>query len=192
MKKLLLALLAVLLLTGCSSAPAEKTDEELMAEGWVKQEPTDVPVSSNNDTNVDADQKATPIPNTDDKLSFGSTVYLGGFELTISDEVSFVTIENQFSEKDGADVIKIKASVKNVSGETGNINYYYINAFGPDGIELDMPSTYFDEAIGHDGELRDGAEKDCYIYIIYNGDGEYILEFDDRDTDYEVYLDISK
>ncbi len=36
MKKLLLALLAVLLLTGCTSAPAAKTDEELMAEGWVK------------------------------------------------------------------------------------------------------------------------------------------------------------
>lgn len=36
MKKLLVALLALLLLAGCSSAPSQKTDEELMAEGWVK------------------------------------------------------------------------------------------------------------------------------------------------------------
>ncbi len=36
MKKLLLILVATLMLAGCSSAPAQKTDEELMAEGWVK------------------------------------------------------------------------------------------------------------------------------------------------------------
>lgn len=36
MKKILVALLAMLLLVGCSSQPAQKTDEELMAEGWVK------------------------------------------------------------------------------------------------------------------------------------------------------------
>lgn len=37
MKKLFALLLAgLLVLAGCSSAPAEKTDEELMAEGWVK------------------------------------------------------------------------------------------------------------------------------------------------------------
>ena len=36
MKKLLALLAVLLMLTGCSSAPAQKTDEELMAEGWVK------------------------------------------------------------------------------------------------------------------------------------------------------------
>ena len=36
MKKLIALLAALLVLAGCSSAPAQKTDEELMAEGWVK------------------------------------------------------------------------------------------------------------------------------------------------------------
>ena len=36
MKKLIALLAALLVLAGCASAPAQKTDEELMAEGWVK------------------------------------------------------------------------------------------------------------------------------------------------------------
>ena len=36
MKKLRMLFLAALLLTGCSTAPAPKTDAELEAEGWVK------------------------------------------------------------------------------------------------------------------------------------------------------------
>ena len=36
MKKLIALLAALLVLAGCTSAPAQKTDEELMAEGWVK------------------------------------------------------------------------------------------------------------------------------------------------------------
>ena len=36
MKKFIALLAALLVLAGCSSAPAQKTDEELMAEGWVK------------------------------------------------------------------------------------------------------------------------------------------------------------
>ena len=36
MKKLGMLFLAALLLAGCSTAPAQKTDAELEAEGWVK------------------------------------------------------------------------------------------------------------------------------------------------------------
>ena len=36
MKKILIILVSALLFTGCTSAPAQKTDEELKAEGWVK------------------------------------------------------------------------------------------------------------------------------------------------------------
>jgi len=161
MKKVLILLLIVLLV-GCSGNKTTNTD--------------------NSSADGTKDEKVAETK----ELTFGSDIDLDGYTINFSNNYSIVTLENQFSELNGANIVRIPVHVKNNSGETGNINMFYLKYFGSKGTQLDGVSTYFDNSLEFAGELRNGAEYDAYVYMPYDGDGDYIVAFDN----YKVYKEV--
>lgn len=100
-------------------------------------------------------------------------------EIIIGSDMSFDKVNNEYSDKHGKTVIKIPVTVKNMKDETHSLNMFYYKMFGSQGTELDDASSYFDEALDTAGDLRPGASYTKYLYYVYDGDGTYVMEFDD-------------
>lgn len=140
-----------------------------------------------------ATQKPTPTPEPQAKeLTFGDTFDFDGFTITLGTAVEWDTVQNQFSDLDGADVIKLPIHIVNNSGETGSLNMFYIKKFGSKGTALESVGSYFDGEIDYAGEMRPGAEMDSFMAILYDGDGDYYIEFDNYSENLEVKLPIAK
>jgi len=102
----------------------------------------------------------------------------GLVELTFGTGITFTTVENQFSDLDGEDVIVIPVTMTNVGDDTGSLNMFDITVFGSAGVSLESVDTFFmDDDIRWGSDLRSGASLDSYLHILYDGDGEYIIEF---------------
>lgn len=177
MKKLLLALLCILLVS-CSSAP--------------KKENTIV-LNDKTNENKQANNTVEPTKQENNTYSLNDTVTVAGFEITFSNELTIELIDNEYSQYNGEYLIGIPTHVKNTSGESGSFNTLYLTPFGPDGNQTDtFISIETDNTLGYDGEMRDGAEKDSVYYIIYKGDGEYVIEFDDWTNKGELSFVVTK
>jgi Telomeric repeat-binding factor 2. len=122
-----------------------------------------------------------PATNPSQKPVVNKAFEFDDLEITVSDNISFVKLNNQFSDHNGKDVIKIPVTIKNIDDDENNsLNMFYYTAFNASGTEADNVSTYFmnEDASDYAGELRPGAEYTKYLYFIYEGDGKYIIEFD--------------
>lgn len=177
MKKVVFALLAcILFVSGCGS----KDEEESSKKDTPQNE------SSQAEESERSEEK-------NDELTFDEPFEFDGFELTISSDIEWTSIENQFSENNGADVILVPIHIKNISGETKSFNMFYLTLFGSSGVELENVDAYFDNTLGYgSSSLRDGVETDSTLALLYDGDGDYYIEFSDFFDKLEVKLPISK
>jgi len=102
----------------------------------------------------------------------------GLVELTFGTTITFTTVDNSFSDIDGEYVIVIPVTMTNVGEETGGLNMFDITAFGSSGTSLESVDAFFmDDDIRWGNDLRPGATLDSYLHILYDGDGEYVIEF---------------
>lgn len=113
-------------------------------------------------------------------------------EITIGDNIEFTRVNNQFSDYDGKTVVKLPITVKNIKDETHRLNMFYYSIFGTEGIELDSLSAYFDDAVDYAGDLKNGGSYTKYLYFLYDGDGEYSIEFDNYSSKVIVEFDVKK
>lgn len=130
-------------------------------------------------------------------FTFGSTFVFDNLEITIgnAEDVTWSTIDNQFSDKYGADIIVLPVTVKNLKDESHKLNMYYYTFFGSAGTEIKSVSTYFHNSdIAFAGDLRSGASITSAFHIEYDGDGDYYIEFDRASAakKIEVKLPITK
>lgn len=129
----------------------------------------------------------------DDKdYKLGDTFKFDGFEITLDPSITFTKISNRYSEKNGQQVIRVKANIKNVGSEKGSLNMFFFEFFGSKGTELDSVASYFDDTVDYAGELRPGASYDKYFYILYDGDGTYEIEFDNYTEEVSVEFNVTK
>lgn len=128
-----------------------------------------------------------------DTYGLGDTFTFDGFEITLSEEVTYTTVPNQFSEHYGKDVIRVAATVKNNNDETDSLSSLDYKFFGTQGAELGSLTYYFDDSVGQAGELRSGGSYEAAFYLLYDGNGTYAIEFDDWfDEKVTVEFEISK
>ena len=113
-------------------------------------------------------------------------------ELSIGSKITFDKVDNQFSEYYKKDVIKIPVNVKNLKEETHSLNMFYYKGFVPNGTEAKDLGTYFDDSVFKAGSLRTGASQTCYIYLLYDGDGQYALEFDNWSNKVTIEFNVTK
>ena len=93
---------------------------------------------------------------------------------------------------DGKTVVKLPITVKNIKDETHSLNMFYYSIFGTEGIELDSLSAFFDDAVDYAGDLKNGGSYTKYLYFLYDGDGEYSIEFDNYSSKVIVEFDVKK
>ena len=130
--------------------------------------------------------------NSDKKKTYGfnETFKYDDFEILVGDNYTFETLENEYSEYDGMDMLKLPITVKNTKSETRSYNESFLAVFGPNGTETKKLAVMSDDDISTADELREGASFTKNMYILYDGDGEYILDFQDEEI--EVKLNIKK
>ena len=122
----------------------------------------------------------------------GDTIIFDGLSLTFDSTYSFDTLSNSYSDYNGSTVIKLGVTVKNISTETNHLNMFSYDLFGSQGIELDGVSAYFDENIDFAGDLKPGASYKSYFHILYDGDGNYSIDFDNYSQKVSVEFKVIK
>lgn len=120
-----------------------------------------------------------------------NVVNCDGFTLTFGSNLEYATLENQFSERNGQTVILIPVTITNNNADTDNFNTFNMDTFSPNGNELDDVSAYFDQAYSFE-KLRSGATLDTYFTALYDGNGTYVIEFDDYTTKSEYKFNVTR
>lgn len=126
------------------------------------------------------------------KYGLGETFVFDELEITLDSTYSFATINNRFSDLNGRDVIRLGATVKNLSEDTHSLNMFFYDLFGSQGTELETVSAYFDDNIDYAGDLRPGASYHTNFYILYDGNGKYGIDFDNYSQKVDVEFDVQK
>lgn len=117
--------------------------------------------------------------NSSDKIiSLGEMFTFDDLEITLGNDISFTKINNQFSDYNGQDVVKVPITIKNIKDETHSLNMFYYSIYGANGTQLSTVASYFDDSIDFAGDLRSGASYTKYLYFLYDGDSTYSVEFD--------------
>ena len=125
--------------------------------------------------------------------TLGDTFTFDGFEITLGENVTYTTVDNQFSDYYGKDVIRVSATIKNNNSSTDYLSSLDYKFFGSQGSELGSLTYYFDDSVGQAGELRSGASYEKAFYLLYDGNGTYAIEFDDWfDDQVTVEFEITK
>lgn len=141
---------------------------------------------SNNKNNTDT------VINKNKVYGFDETFFFDNLEITIGSNYSFTVVQNQFSDYNNHEVLKLPVTVKNISSDTHGLNMFYYKCYGSNGTELKGLGAYFDEDINYAGDLRSGASYTKYMYFAYDGGGLYALEFDNYATKVTVEFQIKK
>jgi len=114
-------------------------------------------------------------------VSFGDTFQFNGssgqIELTFGVNIYWGVIGNSWSQHYGSATFGIPVTIRNISSETGGINPFDFTVFGSDGLQLDSIGSSFDYDITWESNMRAGASQTGLFYFLYNGDGEYVIEF---------------
>ena len=129
--------------------------------------------------------------------SYNDTITFDGLEITFKNDYDFTTLDNEYSKLDGSDVIRIPVHVKNISDNVAGINMFYVTMYGSNGTKIEDLSFYFmdDNDMMNDAgtdSLRSGAEIDVICHILYDGDGDYYISFDNFSSEIEVKFPIKK
>lgn len=147
------------------------TEEEGTANNTSENNTIDKVIIDSNDDNNEVSNNKKNNYKVDETFEFDD------FEISINNNYSFVKVKNRYSEYNGKTVVKIPITVKNIADETSGLNMFDYKLYGSNGTELRNVAAYFDNSIDYAGDLRPGASYTKYLYYVYDGDGEYALEF---------------
>lgn len=123
---------------------------------------------------------------------FNETFFFDDLEITIGENYTFDTVRNKFSDYNNQLVVKLPITIKNNSSDTHGLNMFYYDIYGSNGTEVENLGSYFDDDIDYAGDLRSGASYTKYIYLQYDGDGIYAIEFDNYASNVTVEFSIVK
>ena len=134
-------------------------------------------------------------PNTKTGKTYSTgTVTFDGFEITLGNNYEIVTDTKTSSKHYGDSVIKLPATIKNVSSSDDHLNMYHHYYYGPTGTKLDKLMSDFgsrDDAIDY-VHVDLGDSKIQYFYILYDGDGKYKIEFNNYSETKTIEFTIKK
>lgn len=126
------------------------------------------------------------------EISYDKTFVFDDLEITFHNNVSFTSVTNRYSDLNGREVAVVPISITNKSAETHGLNRFYYTIFGSQGTKLDSVSAYFDDSVDSVGKMRPEATSESNMYILYDGNGDYYVEFNNYSDKIEVKLPINK
>jgi|GEM_PF-1516241 len=133
------------------------------------------------------------LPEIQTEFALGETFVFDDLEIRIIDDAEWGVIDARWSDLNGRDVLMLPVTVTNV-GDSANSLGWNVKLYGSNGIELENISFYTDDDnVLRSGDIRPGASLQGRIYILYDGDGEYVIEFSDwREGDLQVIFNVRK
>lgn len=125
------------------------------------------------------------------EFELGETFEFDGLEITISEDIRFGRIRDNWSSHDGEYYFYLPITVTNISDESHGLMSFLFTFFGPNGNEIPDISFYFlDESVTREGSMQPGATLEGYIHSLHTGDGEYIIEFDNFEVTLQVIFEL--
>lgn len=138
--------------------------------------------------NVEFDPNAVPVVQTE--FSLGESFVFDDLEITILDDISWGIIDSRWSNHDGEDYFYLPVTVTNI-GSSSNSFPWNVTFFGSRGLEIDGIARDVDaDDITRSGDIRAGATLEGYIHILFDGNGEYVIEFSDWNDEASVIFDV--
>jgi hypothetical protein len=99
-----------------------------------------------------------------------------GFEITFSDNTEWTVLNYNAHALNGADVIAVPVTVTNRTRETDAFSSVFMTVISPNGEKLSNINGMFRNSV-HTPDLRPGATYNGVTYVLYDGDGEYTIQF---------------
>jgi hypothetical protein len=126
---------------------------------------------------VEFDEHAVPVIQTE--FSLGEMFEFEGLEITFEDDISWGVIDTGRSDLDGEHYFFLPITVTNTSEESRRFPWN-VTTFDPNGREINqrINSLVENNDITRLGGIRTGATAESYFHILFNGSGEYVIEFD--------------
>ncbi|MCL2189860.1 MAG: DUF4352 domain-containing protein [Defluviitaleaceae bacterium] len=124
----------------------------------------------------------TPSPNIQQgSIGLGDTFQFNGssgqLEISFGTDVFWGKVENSWSQHYGVAIFAIPVTIRNIDTSTGGLNPFDFIKFAPNGLQLASVGAFFDYDITWESTMRAGASKTGLIHFLYDGDGEYVIEF---------------
>lgn len=190
-----MGLASALMLTGCSSPNSDLQAQLDSANSRITELEAEVARKDSEITNLNTkieamtpqqseaatstDSPAEDLPTeSSEQLSTTNVVNFDGLQIEFTQDCKIETVDNQFSEYNGTKTIGVPVSITNISNETNYLNMFYLKVYGSNGVQSDYLNNYFDDGQLVFSKLRPGASVDAYIYIPYDGDGDYYVSFE--------------
>ena len=114
------------------------------------------------------------------------------FEITIKSSVKILTIKKELSADNNKQVIQVPVSVRNTGNDNNHISMFYYKFYNYSGIQLSSKGSYYNDSLDYAKDLAPGEKYDKFFYIPYDGDGKYIIEFNNFSKKYKVILKVTK
>lgn len=196
-------LLAVL--SGCSSATKNDEDYSRLQEDYnsIKsqlEKALDEVSDLNNEIaslNLQIDQYKAQLalqeqePTQSDNNASSNVLVFDNMEMTISMENIYLTkIENEHNDLYGQPIVAVPMTVKNCGDETNSLNHFFAHYYGAQGKEMDMLYFDFDDGMDIYTSLRPGASIEGNFYMVYDGDGDYYIRFNNFSEDKEIAVPV--
>jgi len=117
-------------------------------------------------------------------VTLGQTFEIDGLEITFSDNIGYSRVRERFADYNNELIFSIPTTVKNVGTGSNTFNGWMLTVFTPDGTSGNfLDGWMYEEAnILAKGAIQPGTIIDGSLYILYDEDGEYIIEFDDYEN----------
>ena len=123
-------------------------------------------------------------------FGLGDTFVAGGLEFNFGTDIVGGVVDSTWHTNYGELYFKVPVTMTNVSDES--IDWFTVNKYGPDGTALDwFVLLDTDDDIERMGGLRPGASHEGYMYFLFEGDGEYVVEFWARPLTIELIFNVN-
>lgn len=149
----------------------------------------------NKKNDIDKDVTFT-VENLSDVIEANTPFTFDNLEITLSDKVSYTTVNNQFSEYNNKKVIKLPITLKNIGDSKNNLNMFYYEVYGPkEDSKLNTVSAYFsndNKEIDFGSNILPGKTVKRNMYFLYEGNGTYTFFFDNYSEQIEAQITVKK
>ena len=124
------------------------------------------------------------VPEIQTQFSLGETFEFDGLAITIEDNFSWGEIDDSWSDLDGETYFYLPVTFTNIGEESNSLNLWDFTVFGSNEAALESIDWEVEgDDITNEPDVRPGVTVEGYLHILFDGDGEYLIEFDTWDED---------
>lgn len=192
-------------ITGCSSATKTDEDYSRLLEDYdsvksqlakaldevsdLKSEITSLNSQIDQYKGILALQEQEPAQNENSGSS--NILVFDNMEMTIhTDDIHLTKSEQEHSDYYEKPIVIVPMTIKNCGDETNSLNHFYAHYYGSQGKEMDMLYFDFDDGMDIYTSLRPGASIEGNFYMVYDGDGDYYIRFNNFSEDKEIAVPV--